>query len=169
MGITMGTQGKFSSIDLICEQLEEYRYITDTSLATIIYLAFHLHKPIFLEGEPGVGKTEVALALSAILNTKIIRTRIPNIEASLVHQVAIFMQNIRQEDFLKKPGISETLDWAEALLTLHCSILDKDTIEQTLGCILKYREDIQRFHSSIWADPKKRTHLLTPYSNRHAE
>jgi MoxR-like ATPase len=98
---------------------------------------------------------------------KIIRARVPKIEASLAHQVAIFMQNIRQENLIKKPGISETLDWAEALLKLHRNNLDEDTVEQTLGCILKYREDIQQFQSSIWTDPHKRTHLLTSYSNHH--
>jgi hypothetical protein len=74
------------------------------------------------------------------------------------------MQNIRKEDLLKRPGVSETLDWAEALLKLHRSVLDEETVEQTLGCILKYREDIQNFKSNIWPNPEKRTHLLTSYS-----
>ncbi|MGD8887693.1 MAG: MoxR family ATPase, partial [Desulfobacterales bacterium] len=276
----MSTSEKFSSIADIRQQLSNHRYITDQSLATIIYLSYHLHKPIFLEGEPGVGKTEVALVLADILTTKlirmqcyegldansalyewnypkqllrikmdeqcnlsseemgqviysepylvkrplleailssqgnapvllvdeldradeefeaflleilsdfqvsipeigtlkathkpvvvitsnrtrdihdalkrrclyhwidypdlekeikIIRARVPNIEDSLAHQVCIFMQNIRREDLLKKPGISETLDWAEALIKLHRNVLDEETIEQTLGCIL---------------------------------
>jgi hypothetical protein len=78
------------------------------------------------------------------------------------------MQNIRREDLLKKPGISETLDWAEALIKLHRNVLDEETIEQTLGCILKYREDIQKFQTSIWGDPVKRSRLLTSYSNHEA-
>ena len=65
----MNPRDSFSSIDDICEQLKQYRYITDQSLATILYLSYHLNKPIFLEGEPGVGKTEVALALSELLDT----------------------------------------------------------------------------------------------------
>jgi MoxR-like ATPase len=95
---------------------------------------------------------------------KIIHARVPKLEESLVHQIAIFMQNIRKEDLLKKPGVSETLDWAEALLKLHRNVLDEETVEQTLGCILKYREDIQKFKSNIWPNPEKRTHLLTSYS-----
>jgi MoxR-like ATPase len=95
---------------------------------------------------------------------KIIRARVPGIEESLAHQVAIFMQNIRQEDLMKKPGISETLDWTEALLKLNRNILDEETVEQTLGCILKYREDIQKFKSNIWTDSDKKAHLLTSYS-----
>lgn len=307
----MNEQGKFSSIEAIAGHLTEHRYISDQSLATVIYLSYHLHKPIFLEGEPGVGKTEVALVLAEILGAKLIRlqcyegldansalyewnypkqllrikmdeqcglspeemgqviysepylikrplleaiqssqgntpvllideldradeefeafllevlsdfqvsipeigtlkathkpmvvitsnrtrdihdalkrrclyhwidypdldkemkiiqTRVPLMEESLIHQVAIFMQNIRQENLLKKPGISETLDWAEALLKLHRSVLDEETIEQTLGCILKYRQDIVKFQSSIWSDPVKRTQLLTSYSKHH--
>jgi MoxR-like ATPase len=98
---------------------------------------------------------------------EIIRTRVPSIDESLAHQVAIFMQNIRREDLIKKPGISETLDWAEALLKLNRKILDEKTVEKTLGCILKYREDIQKFKSSIWVDSQSRTRLLTSSSDHH--
>jgi len=309
----MNARDSFSSIEGICEQLKQNRYITDQSLATVVYLSYHLHKPIFLEGEPGVGKTEVALVLAELLaarlirlqcyegldagsalyewnypkqllrikmdeqcsqspeemgqviytepylikrplleaimssqeNTpvllideldradeefeafllevlsdfqvsipeigtlkathkpmvvitsnrtreihdalkrrclfhwidypdldkelKIIQTRLPDIDEPLAHQVAIFMQNIRRQDLLKKPGISETLDWAEALLKLNRKVLDEETVEITLGCILKYREDIQKFKTGLWADPDKRTQFLTSFSDRHAQ
>jgi MoxR-like ATPase len=295
---------KFSSIETIMEQLESNRYIADQLLATVIYLSYHMNKPIFLEGEPGVGKTEVAIVLAQIFESRlirlqcyegldansalyewnypkqllrikmdehsdrtpeeighviysepyllkrplleailssqndhpvllideldradeefeaflleilsdfqvsipeigtvkathkplvvitsnrtrdihdalkrrclyhwidypdlekekqIIRTRIPRIEESLVVQVAGFMQTIRREDLMKKPGTSETLDWAEALLKLNQGVLNEAIVEQTLGCILKYREDIQKFRSSIWTDPDKRSQLL---------
>jgi MoxR-like ATPase len=295
---------KFSSIEAILEQLEANRYIADQLLATVIYLSHHMNKPIFLEGEPGVGKTEVAIVLSQIFESRlirlqcyegldansalyewnypkqllrikmdeqsnktpeeighviysepylikrplleailssqndhpvllideldradeefeaflleilsdfqvsipeigtvkathkplvvitsnrtrdihdalkrrclyhwidypdlekekqIIRARIPQIEEALAEQVAGFMQTIRKEDLMKKPGISETLDWVEALLKLNQGVLDQQIVEQTLGCILKYREDIQKFRSSIWADPDKRSQLL---------
>ena len=86
---------------------------------------------------------------------KIIHARVPKLKESLIHQIAIFMQNIRREDLMKRPGVSETLDWAEALLKLNRRVLDEETVEQTLGCILKYREDIQNFRSNIWPDAKK--------------
>ena len=300
----MSHQEKFSSIEATMEQLESNRYIADQLLATVLYLSYHMNKPIFLEGEPGVGKTEVAIVLAQIFGSRlirlqcyegldansalyewnypkqllrikmdehsdrtpeeighviysepyllkrplleailssqndhpvllideldradeefeaflleilsdfqvsipeigtvkathkplvvitsnrtrdihdalkrrclyhwidypdlekekqIIRTRIPRIEESLVVQVAGFMQTIRREDLMKKPGISETLDWAEALLKLNQGVLDQQIVEQTLGCILKYREDIQKFRSSIWTDPDKRSQLL---------
>ena len=296
--------GKLSSIEAILEQLESNHYIADQLLATVIYLSYHMNKPIFLEGEPGVGKTEVAIVLSQIFESRlirlqcyegldantalyewnypkqllrikmdehsgrtpeeighviysepylikrplleailssqnnhpvllideldradeefeaflleilsafqvsipeigtikathkplvvitsnrtrdihdalkrrclyhwidypdlekekqIIRTRIPQIEESLAVQIAGFMQTIRREDLMKKPGISETLDWAEALIKLNQGVLDQQIVEQTLGCILKYREDIQKFKSSIWTDPDKRSQLL---------
>src|SRR5210317_1997059 len=69
----MGAKNSFSSIDVIREQLTRHRYISDQSLATVLYLSYHLSKPIFLEGEPGVGKTEVALVLAGILSTELIR------------------------------------------------------------------------------------------------
>lgn len=306
----MKEHDKFASIDAVREQLTQQRYISDQSLATVLYLAYHLNKPIFLEGEPGVGKTEVALVLADILCTKlirlqcyegldassalyewnypkqllrikmdeqgglspeemghviysepylikrplleaiqssqgntpvllideldradeefeaflleilsefqvsipeigtlkathkpmvvitsnrtrdihdalkrrcfyhwidypdldkemkIIRARVPQLEGALVHQMAIFMQNIRKEDLLKKPGVSETLDWAEALLQLHRNVLNEETVEQTLGCILKYREDIQKFKSDVWPNAEKRTRLLSACSNQ---
>ena len=295
----------FSSIESIQTQLETNRYITDQSLATIIYLSYHLNKPIFLEGEPGVGKTEVAIVLSQILATRLIRlqcyegldantalyewnypkqllrikmdehsnktpeeigqviysepylikrplleailssqndnplllideldradeefeaflleilsdfqvsipeigtvkatnkplvvitsnrtrdihdalkrrclyhwidypdphteqqiiqARIPHIERSLAAQIAGFMQTIRREDLMKRPGISETLDWAEALLKLNRGVLDEEIVEQTLGCIFKYRQDMEKFNSSVWTDPNKRMALLS--------
>jgi len=64
---------KFTSIEAILEQLESNHYIADKLLATVIYLSHHMNKPIFLEGEPGVGKTEVAIVLSQIFESRLIR------------------------------------------------------------------------------------------------
>jgi MoxR-like ATPase len=309
----MKRKDPFSSIDELMSTLDEHRYVTDRALATIIYLSYHLKKPIFLEGEAGVGKTEVALVLSEMINTRLIRlqcyegldansalyewnypkqllrikmdeqsskspeemghviysepylikrplleatlssqgdtpvllideldradeefeaflleilsdfqvsipeigtlkathkpivvitsnrtrdihdalkrrclyhwidypsfekemrivkARIPHVEESLAKQITNFMQNIRRQDLMKKPGISETLDWAEALLRLHKDVLDEETVEQTLGCILKYREDILRFRTSIWKDSSTRELLLRDPEDRAAE
>jgi hypothetical protein len=79
-------------------------------------------------------------------------TRLPGIEGRFAKQVARFMQEIREVDFLKKPGISETLDWAQALMTMHRHYLDEEVVMDTLGCILKYQEDIQKFKEEIWSD-----------------
>ena len=69
----MTSGDNFSSIDDVLRKLSEHSYITDRALATALYLAYNLNKPIFLEGEPGVGKTEVALVLADILVTRLIR------------------------------------------------------------------------------------------------
>src|SRR3990172_8409927 len=63
----------FKSIDEIESRFAEFGYITDRSLATTIFLSAALGKPIFLEGEPGVGKTEVAKVMSRVLDTELIR------------------------------------------------------------------------------------------------
>jgi MoxR-like ATPase len=63
----------FNSVDSVQAALADQRYIAERSLATAIYLALQLRKPIFLEGEAGVGKTEIAKVLSALLTTPMIR------------------------------------------------------------------------------------------------
>ncbi len=277
------------SIDEILLALKDYKYIADRALATIIYLAQAIKKPILLEGEAGVGKTEVAKVIANVLGTKLIRlqcyegldvstalyewnyskqilgikmeemkggakkeiestifsekyllkrplleaiqsdsplppvllideidrsdeefeaflleilsdfqisipeigtikakkhpfviitsnrtrelhdalkrrclfhwidyptfrkeyeivtTKVPEIKEALANQICNFMQEVRQRDFQKKPGIAETLDWAQALIALNKDELDKETMEQTLGCIFKYNEDISKF------------------------
>jgi len=70
---TMSTERPFDSIDAVRERLEEALYFTERSLATSIFLALKLEKPLFLEGEPGVGKTQVAKVLAEILGTRLIR------------------------------------------------------------------------------------------------
>lgn len=300
----MNSADDFSSIEDVLEKLSAHSYITDRPLATAVYLAYHLNKPIFLEGEPGVGKTEVALVLADILETRlirlqcyegldaatalyewnytkqllrikmeeqcqtspedigntiftesylikrplleaiqsadrrapvllideldradeefeaflleilsdfqisipeigtlrathkplvvvtsnrtrdvhdalkrrclyhwidypdrekeleIVRAKVSGIEATLAEQVVYFMHGVRNQDFMKTPGVSETLHWAEALVKLHAAALDEDIVEQTLGCILKYKEDLDRFRSGIWSDPRQREVLL---------
>ena len=276
-------------------ELANGRYIADRALATVLFLANRLEKPVFLEGEPGVGKTEVAIVMSSLFGTDLIRLqcyegldaatslyewnypkqllhirleengkrdredieriiysphflikrplldailrseekapvllideidrsdeefeafllevlsdfqitipeigtikakkrpmvvitsnrtrdvhdalkrrclyhwieypsfkkeyqiltiRLPDIEVGFAEQVTRFMQKIRTIDLLKKPGISETLDWAEALMAMHRQHLDEEVIMETLGCILKYQEDINRFKEEIGA------------------
>jgi MoxR-like ATPase len=278
----------FDSIDELKDKLAEQGYISDPVLATTIFLSLKLGKPVFLEGEPGVGKTEIAKTMAEILGSELIRlqcyegldtatalyewnypkqmlevrieearyadrekigrdifsedyllkrpllralqyegeappvllidevdrsdeefeafllemlsdfqitipelgtikakkppvvvltsnrtrelhdalkrrclyhwidypslekemaivaARLPGVQASLAKQVCAFMQQIRQRDLYKRPGVAETLDWAAALIALGVSDLDAKTIEDTLGCILKYKGDIDQ-------------------------
>jgi len=74
----------------------------------------------------------------------IVRARVPGIGEVLAREIAFFMQRLRQEDFYKRPGVAESIDWAEALLALGATGLDDTTVETTLGCILKYKGDQER-------------------------
>ena len=294
----------FESIEQVVDQLAQGRYVADRALATVLFLAHKLEKPIFLEGEPGVGKTEVALVMARLFETELIRlqcyegldsstalyewnypkqllhirleeqgqkrkeeieeliysprflverplleairksdnkapvllideidrsdeefeafllevlsdfqitipeigtlkaqkkplvvvtsnrtrdvhdalkrrclyhwidypsfdkeyeiimARMPGIESEFAKQVTRFMQKIREFDFLKKPGVSETLDWARALMAMEKQRLDEQVVQETLGCFLKYQEDIGRFIQEIWFDPNLREEYL---------
>src|SRR5579875_939834 len=72
-----GTKGviflELNSVDTIQEAMQTERYVCEQSLATAIFLGLKLPKPLLLEGEAGVGKTEVAKVLSALLDTPLIR------------------------------------------------------------------------------------------------
>lgn len=285
----------FDSIEVVQDAMRAQDYICDRSLATVIFLAMKLEKPILLEGEAGVGKTEVAKVLAAMLGAKLIRlqcyegldvstalyewnfprqmlhikiaeaaadasaerieqeifsadylikrplleaihsgrdtppvllidevdrsdeefeafllevlsdfqisipeigtikavrhpvviltsnrtreihdalkrrclfhwidypafekeyeivcTKVAGIEEQLASQVCQFIEVMRQQDFYKRPGVAETLDWARALLYLGRARLDIPTITETLGCVLKYKEDIDKADSDLF-------------------
>lgn len=74
----------------------------------------------------------------------ILRTRLPAVELRLAGQVCRFMELLREQDFYKRPGIAETIDWARALLALGIAELDTDAADATLGCILKYKGDLEK-------------------------
>ena len=285
---------EFHSIDALQEAMHTHDYICDRALATIVFLALKLEKPILLEGEAGVGKTEVAKVLAAMLRAKlirlqcyegldvntalyewnfprqmlhikiaeaaanttaeqiehelfntdylikrplleaiqsgmtqptvllidevdrsdeefeafllevlsdfqisipeigtmkaerpplviltsnrtreihdalkrrclfhwidypsfekeyaIVRTKVPGIAAHLARQVCQFEGAMRQQDFYKRPGVAETLDWSRALLYLGRERLEIPTIEETLGCVLKYKEDLDKANEDL--------------------
>jgi MoxR-like ATPase len=279
--------GVINSIDEVQRALAEHRYIADRTLATAIYLALRLGKPLLLEGEAGVGKTEVAKVLATMLGTPLIRlqgyegidishavyewnysrqimairlaevrgereslpdvfgpeflikrpllqalepdgsnsrrvllideldraddefeafllevlsdfqitipeigtiraqippvvvitsnrtrelhdalkrrclyhwidypsfakeydivtAKVPESSERLRREVVAFIQELRELDLYKVPGVAETLDWARALVSLGQQALDEAAVENTLGVILKNQEDIAR-------------------------
>jgi MoxR-like ATPase len=87
---------------------------------------------------------------------EIVTTKIPGITKDLALKVCSLMQQVRKMDFYKKPGIAETLDWVHSLLLLHKDELDEEAIEETLSCLFKYREDLERVESehlaATWAE-----------------
>ena len=279
------------SIDGVIDSLEQERYLPERALGVSIYLALQLGKPLFLEGEAGVGKTEVAKVLASLLGTELIRLqcyegldvnhavyewdypkqmlairlieasdehvdaddimsrdylvarpllkaveasakgkrpvllideldradeefeayllellsdfqvtipeigtiraeeppvvvltsnrtreihdalkrrciyhwidypdferevaivqrKVPEVPEALAADLAGAMEHLRSMDLFKPPGVAETLDWAEALVVLGTERLDPEVVEDTLGVILKYQEDIERVRES---------------------
>lgn len=283
-----GAVQPFSNIADVTDKFATQGYLTDRLLSTTVYLAATLGKPIFLEGEPGVGKTELAKVMAAVLDTELIRlqcyegldtntalyewnyprqmlevrleeargmagdeiganifseafllrrpllraiddhankppvllidevdrsdeefeafllevlsdfqvtipeigtlrakqppfviltsnrtrelhdalkrrclyhwisypdfakeidivnVKVLGIQKRLARQVCGFMQLMREQEFYKRPGIAETIDWACALMSLEIDELDTDTITTTIGCILKYKGDVDK-------------------------
>jgi len=291
-----------NTIDEVQRGLLDQRYIADRGLATVVFLALKLGKPLFLEGEAGVGKTEVAKVLSSLLGARLIRLqcyegldvhnavyewayarqilhlrmleasgagrdemardlysreflmarpllraieededgvpvllideidradeefesyllellsdfqitipeigtiraaqppvvvitsnrtrevhdalkrrclyhwinyptfeteyqivmlKAPGISAQLAYQVTRVAQALRENDLYKPPGVAETLDWANALLAMDRADLDEATINDTLGVLLKYQDDVQRVQGALARDLAKRAH-----------
>jgi MoxR-like ATPase len=279
----------FESIEQVQEALREQNYVADRSLTTSIYLALKLKKPLFLEGEAGVGKTEIAKALTAMLGRQLVRlqcyegldvntavyewnytrqmleirlleatgnvsgdatlkkifgpefllkrpllqaieqhnglapvllideldradeefeaflleilsdfqvtvpeigtikaqeppvviitsnrtreihdalkrrclyhwidypsfekeynivlAKVPQAPDHLAQEVVAFVQELRGQDLYKLPGVAETLDWISALVALDQEDLSEDVVNDTLGVLLKYQDDIQQ-------------------------
>jgi MoxR-like ATPase len=78
----------------------------------------------------------------AKLENAIVAARVPEIEARLARQLVAFVQELRNLDLKKLPSISETLDWARALVLLHGESLDRQLVRDTLNVILKFEADI---------------------------
>ena len=74
---------------------------------------------------------------------QIVTTRIPEAPRQLAQQVTGFIQELRETELYKVPGLSETLDWTAALLALNQTELDPQVIDDTLGIMLKYQDDIE--------------------------
>jgi len=73
---------------------------------------------------------------------EIVRARVPAVPERLAHSVVAFVRALRSADLTKVPGVAETLDWAAALLALGAVELEPDVIDDTLGILLKYEEDV---------------------------
>lgn len=286
------------SIELVQDALYQRKYVAQRDLATSIFLSLKLHKPLFLEGEAGVGKTEVGKVLASILDTKVIRLqcyegldvnnavyewdyprqilylrmleservsiedmenslysrkfllsrplleaienqadmvpvllideidradeefesfllellsdfqitipeigtikaqhppvvvitsnrtrevhdalkrrclyqwidypsfevefqilrmKVPGLDQQLSHQIVSTVQQLRESDLFKAPGVAETLDWGRAIQSMDIKILDEETINSTLGVVLKYQDDILQVKEMFATSPR---------------
>ncbi|EQD42115.1 ATPase, AAA family, partial [mine drainage metagenome] len=75
---------------------------------------------------------------------EILRRHVPQARAALSRQVVAFVQQLRTLDLYKLPGLSETIEWGRALIALDAQALDPQTLDDTLGLLLKYQDDIAR-------------------------
>jgi MoxR-like ATPase len=75
---------------------------------------------------------------------EIVRAKVPGAPETLARQITAFIQELREVDLYKIPGVAETLDWTSALVTLDQKALDPDIVEETLGVVLKYQDDIEK-------------------------
>ncbi len=73
---------------------------------------------------------------------EIVKLRVPGVPERLAAEAAAFVAGLRGLDLAKPPGLAETIDWAQALAALGKQELDVETVEQTLGSVLKYHEDL---------------------------
>jgi MoxR-like ATPase len=74
---------------------------------------------------------------------EIVKLRVPGVPERLAAEAAAFVRGLRVLELAKPPGVAETIDWAQALSALGRQELDAEVVEQTLGSVLKYREDIE--------------------------
>src|SRR6201991_3867613 len=85
----------------------------------------------------------------AKLEERIVASRVPGIEASLTQALVAFVQSLRTMDLRKSPSISETVDWARALVLLHADSLSPDLVRDTLNVILKFEQDITAIEPQV--------------------
>ena len=85
----------------------------------------------------------------AKLEERIVASRVPGVEARLNRELVGFVQTLRTLDLRKSPSISETVDWARALLLLHAHALEPEMVRETLNVLLKFEQDIQAVEPQI--------------------
>ena len=78
----------------------------------------------------------------------ILRMRAPHVGEALSAQVVAFVQKLREGDYFKLPGVAETIDWAQALSALDAKALEPGVIDETLGVLLKYQDDIAKLRGA---------------------
>jgi MoxR-like ATPase len=83
------------------------------------------------------------------MEMKILETKVPGIERRLMEDLVHLMQRLRDLDLKKAPSISETLDWARALLALNATKLDEPLVQDTINVILKYEGDIRKAQGEL--------------------
>jgi MoxR-like ATPase len=85
---------------------------------------------------------------SATRELEILRTKVPAAERDLAEEIVAFVQRLRARELFKLPGVAETIDWADALLQLNQTSLSPEMVDNSLGSLLKYQDDIAKIRGS---------------------
>jgi MoxR-like ATPase len=83
---------------------------------------------------------------------QIVLAKVPEAPVRLARQVTAFIQELRQAELYKVPGIAETLEWTAALVALDRDELDEGIVEETLGVVLKYQDDVEKVRGEAVAN-----------------
>ena len=104
---------------------------------------------------------------SAERELEILKMKAPKAAEKLSNELVRFVQKLRKVDLFKSPGVAETIDWAHALTQLDCSSLDPSLLNDTLGALLKYQDDIEKIQGSEAARilNEVRTDLIAPVNS----
>lgn len=84
----------------------------------------------------------------------VVQLKVPGLDPRLAHQAVEFVQRLRNVDMRKAPSISETLDWANALVSLNARNIDEATLKDTLSVLLKHEADLQKVQRQLLAPPR---------------
>jgi len=87
---------------------------------------------------------------------RIVTRKVPGVNQRLASEITRFMETLRTVRLAKVPGVAETLDWAQALVSLHADHLDTTLVAETLGCVLKDPDDIKRIRRQLDTEGMKR-------------
>jgi len=80
---------------------------------------------------------------------RIVTRKVPGVNERLAKEISRFMETVRTIRLAKVPGIAETLDWAQALSSLHADHLDEELVTETLGCVVKDADDVKRLKREL--------------------
>jgi MoxR-like ATPase len=80
---------------------------------------------------------------------RIVTRKVPGVNERLAREISRFMETVRTIRLAKVPGVAETLDWAQALSSLHADHLDEDLVAETLGCVVKDADDVKRLKREL--------------------
>jgi MoxR-like ATPase len=100
---------------------------------------------------------------------RIVQLKVPGMAPKMARQVVELVQRLRKMDLKKHPSVSETLDWARALVALNAKSIDADTFKNTLSVLLKYESDLQRAQYALNQNEREQRGDYEPQRDRNRQ